>query len=94
MMNNTNFKGASMLPFIAGVAAGALAVVAWNKKDELKDLAEQGLNRGKELALSGFDEIKGIAKKDSKKTKPKETAVKKPAKKRAVKKAVATEIKG
>ncbi|MDL0088187.1 hypothetical protein [Campylobacter gastrosuis] len=95
MKNNTNFKGANMLPFIAGIAAGALAVVAWSKKDELKDLATNSLNRGKELALSGLDELKGTRKRRTRKSEPKEAVVaKKPRKKRAVKKVVTPEIEG
>lgn len=38
------------LPFIAGLAVGSLAVVAFNNKDEIKDKLLQGYEKGKEVA--------------------------------------------
>lgn len=50
-MNNTTKKGFTMaLPFLAGIALGSLAVVAWNKRDKIKECASEGLAKGKEAA--------------------------------------------
>ncbi|ASM40785.1 hypothetical protein CSPB12327_05885 [Campylobacter sp. RM12327] len=38
------------LPFIAGLAVGSLAVVAFNNKDKIKDKLLQGYEKGKEVA--------------------------------------------
>lgn len=51
MNNSQTKKGFKMaLPFLAGIAAGALAVVAWNRRDKIKDYASCGLEKGKETA--------------------------------------------
>ncbi len=56
-----------MLPFIAGIAAGALAVVAVNNKKEIKEKVVQGATKVKEKAT---DVKKTITNKvDSLKTK-------------------------
>ncbi|WP_228026854.1 hypothetical protein [Campylobacter californiensis] len=62
MIQNTNNKGAKMaLPFIAGVALGALAVVAYNKRDKVKECAADGFEKGKETAKDLFKKSKDIA---------------------------------
>lgn len=38
------------LPFLAGLAAGALAVVAFNKRDKIREFAGAKLNEGKKAA--------------------------------------------
>lgn len=74
MKNNQTNKGFKMaLPFIAGVALGALAVVAYNKKDKLIDIAKDSLEKGKELAKDGVNEGKKLIK-NGKKTINKLTA--------------------
>lgn len=53
-MNNFNNKGKSMpLPFLAGIAAGAIAVIAWNKKD----LLAQKLQKGAEQTCQSLSEL-------------------------------------
>lgn len=44
-------------PFIAGLALGAVAVAAFNNKDELKEAANKGFEKTKEVA----DDIKKTA---------------------------------
>ena len=39
-----------MLPFIAGLAAGAIAVVAINNRKEIKEKVIEGANKAKETA--------------------------------------------
>ena len=57
------------LPFLAGVALGGLAVVAFNNKDKIKssfnDKFKEGLSKGKALA----GEVRGFAKDKFNKTK-------------------------
>lgn len=38
------------LPFVAGLAVGSLAVVAFNNKDKIKEKLSQGCKKGKEVA--------------------------------------------
>lgn len=38
------------LPFIAGVAVGSLAIVAFNNKDKIKNKLSKGFEKGKEAA--------------------------------------------
>ena len=64
-----------MLPFIAGIAAGALAVVAVNNKKEIKEKVVQGATKVKEKAT---DVKKTITNKvDSLKTKDEPTVTEK-----------------
>lgn len=50
-IKTNQMKGFKMaLPFLAGVAAGALAMIAWNKRDKVKECAFSGLKKGKETA--------------------------------------------
>lgn len=51
-----------MLPFIAGVAAGAIAVVAYNNNDKIKKSVNEGAKKAKTLAESGFEKSKELAK--------------------------------
>lgn len=46
------------LPFVLGVVAGAAAVVAFNNKKEIKDVAQKSFEKGKEVA----SDIKDTAK--------------------------------
>lgn len=39
-----------MLPFIAGIALGATAVVAFSNKNEIKDVAQKGFEKTKDVA--------------------------------------------
>lgn len=61
------------LPFLAGIAAGALAVIAWNKKDLLAQKLQKGAeqtcqslselaSKGKALASTSLNSIKNEAK--------------------------------
>lgn len=70
-MKNNNNKGAFMsLPFLAGIAAGALGVLAWNKKDKLLKLASDEIQKGKEFVGNAYEksknETKNIIQKTSK----------------------------
>lgn len=67
------------LPFIAGIAAGALAVVAWNKRDEIKIKACESFEKSKELVSDGFE--KGKTKIEKITSKVAKKPIKKPAKK-------------
>lgn len=67
------------LPFVAGIAAGALAVVAWNKRDELKTKACESFEKGKELVNDSFK--KGKAKVQKLTNKAAKNSTKKPTKK-------------
>lgn len=51
-----------MLPFIAGVAAGAIAVVAVNNNKEIKKQVEKGAKKVKEVATQSATKIKKTAK--------------------------------
>lgn len=46
-----------MLPFIAGIAAGAIAVVAINNRKEIKEKAIIGAGKVKETALVGASKV-------------------------------------
>ena len=60
---NQTPKGFRMaLPFLAGLAVGGLAVVAWNKRDKIKDIAQEGLDKGKEAAKDLYKKGKSVAK--------------------------------
>ncbi len=50
-----------MLPFIAGVAAGAVAVVAINNNKKLRKTVNKGAKKAKELAQEGFEKTKEFA---------------------------------
>ena len=56
-----------MLPFIAGVAAGAVAVVAINNNKKIKKEVIKGATKVKEVANQGATKLKETAK-DVKKT--------------------------
>jgi len=56
-----------MLPFIAGVAAGAVAVVAINNNKKIKKQVIKGATKVKEAATQGATKIKETAQ-DVKKT--------------------------
>ncbi len=49
------------LPFVLGLVTGAAAVVAFNNKNELKDMAQKGLEKGKEIGEDIKDTAKGAA---------------------------------
>ncbi len=51
-----------MLPFIAGVAAGAIAVVAVNNNKKIKKQVVDGASKVKEVATQGATKIKQTAK--------------------------------
>lgn len=40
-----------MLPLLAGVAAGALAVIAYNNKKEIREKVLEGASKAKEVAI-------------------------------------------
>lgn len=62
MNNKISKKGANMaLPFIAGAALGALAVVAFNKREKIFDIAKDGFEKGKEAAEEGLEKGKKFA---------------------------------
>jgi len=46
-----------MLPFIAGIAAGAVAVVAINNRKEIKEKAIVGASKVKEQAIVGATKV-------------------------------------
>jgi len=46
-----------MLPFIAGIAAGAVAVVAINNRKEIKEKAIIGASKVKEQAIVGATKV-------------------------------------
>ncbi len=48
-----------MLPFIAGLAVGVGAVVAYNNKDKLKEMANDGFEKSKEFAKDIKDSADG-----------------------------------
>lgn len=50
-----------MLPFIAGIAVGAVAVVAYNKNDKIKSAVGQGLEKAKDMATEASEKTKEIA---------------------------------
>ncbi len=56
-----------MLPFIAGVAAGAVAVVAINNNKKIKKQVIKGATKVKEVATQGATKIQETAQ-DVKKT--------------------------
>ncbi|MGG7047908.1 MULTISPECIES: hypothetical protein [unclassified Campylobacter] len=60
-------KGSNMaLPFITGAALGALAVVAFNKREKIFDIAKEGLDKGKDLAEDGLEKGKEVLQKGKK----------------------------
>lgn len=75
-MNNL-FKGAKMpLPFIAGLAVGAGIVVAYNKRDVIKEKLANSLEKSKNIAdevkefsQNGANELKEFSKKAAKNVK-------------------------
>lgn len=50
-----------MLPFIAGLAVGAGAVVAYNNNKEIREGIQSGANKAKEYAEAGYEKTKEIA---------------------------------
>lgn len=50
-----------MLPFIAGIAAGAVAVVAYNNNKEIRQGINKGAKKLKKVAESGYEKTKEIA---------------------------------
>ena len=62
-LQNQTKKGFKMaLPFLAGLAVGSLAVVAWSKRDKIKECAKDGLDKGKEAAKDLYKKGKNVAK--------------------------------
>ncbi len=51
-----------MLPFVAGFAVGAGAVIAYKNKNRVKSLANEGFERGKEFANEGLQKAKELKK--------------------------------
>jgi len=47
-----------MLPFIAGIAAGALGVMAFNRRDAIKERTKEGIEKAKTFADSGYEKTK------------------------------------
>lgn len=50
-----------MLPFIAGVAAGAVAVVAFNNNKKIRKTVNQSAKKAKEIAKEGYEKTKEFA---------------------------------
>jgi len=50
-----------MLPFIAGVAAGAVAVVAYNNNKQIRKGVSQGAKKVKEVAETSYEKTKELA---------------------------------
>ena len=50
-----------MLPFIAGVAAGAVAVVAYNNNKKIRKNVKQGAKKAQEIAQEGYEKTKEFA---------------------------------
>ena len=50
-----------MLPFIAGVAAGAVAVIAINNNKKLRKTVNQGTKKAKEMAQDSYEKTKEFA---------------------------------
>jgi uncharacterized protein YcbK (DUF882 family) len=51
-----------MLPFIAGVAAGAVAVVAINNNKKLRKKVNKSAQKAQEFAQEGYEKTKEFAK--------------------------------
>lgn len=70
-----------MLPFVAGLALGATAVVAFSNKKEIKDAAEKGYEKTKEVAKdlkqTASSTVECVKEKMAKEQKPKTTTTKK-----------------
>ncbi|MFA7083861.1 MAG: hypothetical protein WC141_04925 [Arcobacteraceae bacterium] len=47
-----------MLPFIAGLTTGIVAVVAYKNKTKIKQKIEEGTHEAKKLAQTGFEKSK------------------------------------
>ncbi|AQW86515.1 hypothetical protein CPIN18021_1374 [Campylobacter pinnipediorum subsp. caledonicus] len=70
------------LPFIVGIAAGALTVLAWNKRDELKQKACHEMQKGKDLLVENIQKSKDkisnvLSSKDEENLKTKKTTTRK-----------------
>ncbi|WP_069632283.1 hypothetical protein [Campylobacter pinnipediorum] len=70
------------LPFIAGIAAGALTVLAWNKRDELTQKACDEMQKGKDLLVENIQKSKDkisevLSNKDKESSKTKKTTTRK-----------------
>ena len=81
-LQNQTKKGFKMaLPFLAGLAVGGLAVVAWSKRDKIKECAKDGLDKGKRLQKIFIKKVKTSQKTQktswSKKRKKQNVALKK-----------------
>lgn len=50
-----------MLPFVAGIAAGAVAVVAYNNNKKIKASVNKGAKKAKEFVESGYEKTKEVA---------------------------------
>lgn len=51
-MNRSRNKGVNMaFPFVAGLAVGAVAIIAYNNRDKIKSSAKKGLESSKELLV-------------------------------------------
>ena len=62
-LQNQTKKGFKMaLPFLAGLAVGGLAIAAWNKRDKIKEYAQDGFDKGKEAAKDLYKKGKSVAK--------------------------------
>lgn len=72
-----------MLPFIAGIATGVVAVVAYNNNKKVKEKVQQGACKVKEYAQTGLEKsketIEGVKKciEEKKSTKTKACSSKK-----------------
>jgi hypothetical protein len=56
------------LPFLAGIALGSLAVVAYTKRDALKASLTKGAQKAKEVAQTGLEKAQCLTKEASKKS--------------------------
>lgn len=50
-----------MLPFVAGLAAGAVAVVAYNNNKKIRKSVKSGAKKVQEVASSSFEKTKELA---------------------------------
>lgn len=89
-----------MLPFLAGLAVGGAAVVAFSNKKELKEVAQKGYEKSKEVAgdikktaTNAVNSVKDKVKKEEEKpvkTTPKKTSTRKTTTKKPVAKKTTT----
>lgn len=50
-----------MLPFIVGLAAGAVAVVAYNNNKQIRKSVKHGAKKAKDIAENGYEKTKEFA---------------------------------